>query len=137
MHALIDRCRRLEGLPRHASIHAAGILICDKPVESYVPLAIGANGETVAQFEMTTLERLGLLKMDFLGLRTLTVIQDAERFIRRKQPAFSMDKISYTDPETYALIATGRDEGVFQLENQGMQGFMRELKPTCIEDLIA
>ena len=137
VHTLIDRCRRLEGLPRHASIHAAGILICDKPVDSYVPLAIGADGETVAQFEMTTLERLGLLKMDFLGLRTLTVIKDAERFIRQKQPAFSMDTISYSDPKVYSFIATGRDEGVFQLENQGMQGFMRELKPTCIEDLVA
>ncbi|MGI5989017.1 MAG: DNA polymerase III subunit alpha [Lachnospiraceae bacterium] len=137
VHTLIDRCRRLEGLPRHASIHAAGILICDKPVDTYVPLAIGADGETVAQFEMTTLERLGLLKMDFLGLRTLTVIQDAERFIKRKEPAFSMNAISYTDPDVYALISTGRDEGIFQLENQGMQGFMRELKPSCIEDLIA
>ncbi len=137
VHTLIDRCRRLEGLPRHASIHAAGILICDRPVENYVPLAVGADGETVAQFEATTLERLGLLKMDFLGLRTLTVIQDAERFAKKKDPSFSMDQISYTDPETYALIASGRDEGIFQLENQGMQGFMRELKASCLEDLIA
>ena len=94
---LIDRAKRLEGLPRHASVHASGILICDRPVDDYVPLAVGTDNAVVAEFTMTTLERLGLLKMDFLGLRTLTVIRDAVNMINKKDPNFSIDKINYKD----------------------------------------
>lgn len=97
VHDLIDKSKRLEGLPRHASMHAAGVLISQKAVDEYVPVATGADGAVVAQFVMTTLEELGLLKMDFLGLRTLTVIQDAEKLARKKNPEFSIDNINYED----------------------------------------
>lgn len=134
---LIDKSKKLEGLPRHASIHASGVLISGKPVGEYVPLSIGADGEIVAQFEKDTLEELGLLKMDFLGLRTETVLSDAETLVRKKNPEFSISKISYEDPEVYELISSGKCDGVFQLESGGMKNFMKELKPTCLDDIIA
>ena len=137
IHDLIDKSKRLEGLPRHASMHAAGVLISQKAVEEYVPVATGADGAVVAQFVMTTLEELGLLKMDFLGLRTLTVIRDAETLAKKKNPDFSIDNIDYEDKNVYDLISTGRCEGIFQLESAGMKNFMKELKPRNIEDLIA
>ena len=137
VHDLIDKSKRLEGLPRHASIHAAGVLISQKAVDEYVPVATGADGAVVAQFVMTTLEELGLLKMDFLGLRTLTVIQDAEKLARKKNPEFSIDNINYEDKNVYDMISTGKCEGIFQLESAGMKNFMKELKPQSIEDLIA
>ena len=134
---LIDKSKRLEGLPRHASMHAAGVLICGKPVEDYVPLSTGSDGAVVAQFVMTTLEELGLLKMDFLGLRTLTVIKDAENLIKKHNKDFSIDKIDYTDKGVFDAISTGRCDGIFQLESAGMKSFMKELKPSNLEDLIA
>ncbi len=137
VHDLIDKSKRLEGLPRHASMHAAGVLISQKAVDEYVPVAKGADGAVVAQFVMTTLEELGLLKMDFLGLRTLTVIQDAEKLARKKNPEFSIDNINYEDKNVYDMISTGKCEGIFQLESAGMKNFMKELKPQSIEDLIA
>ena len=137
VHDLIDKSKRLEGLPRHASMHAAGVLISQKAVDEYVPVATGSDGAVVAQFVMTTLEELGLLKMDFLGLRTLTVIQDAEKLVRKKNPEFSIDNINYEDKNVYDMISTGKCEGIFQLESAGMKNFMKELKPQSIEDLIA
>lgn len=137
VHDLIDKSKRLEGLPRHASMHAAGVLISQKAVDEYVPVATGADGAVVAQFVMTTLEELGLLKMDFLGLRTLTVIQDAEKLARKKNLEFSIDNINYEDKNVYDMISTGKCEGIFQLESAGMKNFMKELKPQSIEDLIA
>ena len=137
VHDLIDKSKRLEGLPRHASMHAAGVLISQKAVDEYVPVATGADGAVVAQFVMTTLEELGLLKMDFLGLRTLTVIHDAEKLARKKNPEFSIDNINYEDKNVYDMISTGKCEGIFQLESAGMKNFMKELKPQSIEDLIA
>lgn len=137
VHDLIDKSKRLEGLPRHASMHAAGVLISQKAVDEYVPVATGADGAVVAQFVMTTLEELGLLKMDFLGLRTLTVIQDAEKLARKKNSEFSIDNINYEDKNVYDMISTGKCEGIFQLESAGMKNFMKELKPQSIEDLIA
>lgn len=118
-------------------MHAAGVLISQKAVDEYVPVATGADGAVVAQFVMTTLEELGLLKMDFLGLRTLTVIQDAEKLARKKNPEFSIDNINYEDKNVYDMISTGKCEGIFQLESAGMKNFMKELKPQSIEDLIA
>ncbi len=137
VRVMIDKCKRLEGLPRHASVHASGVLICDKAIVNYVPLSAGADGAVVAQFDMTTLERLGLLKMDFLGLRNLTVIKNAVELVKKTHPDFNMDEISYTDPGVYEMIGAGKCEGVFQLESAGMKSFMKELKPTNIEDLIA
>jgi len=137
VHDLIDKSKRLEGLPRHASMHAAGVLISQKAVDEYVPVATGSDGAVVAQFVMTTLEELGLLKMDFLGLRTLTVIQDAEKLARKKNSEFSIDNINYEDKNVYDMISTGKCEGIFQLESAGMKNFMKELKPQSIEDLIA
>ncbi|MGN0328551.1 MAG: DNA polymerase III subunit alpha [Lachnospira sp.] len=134
---LIDKSKRLEGLPRHASMHAAGVLISGKPVEEYVPLSTGSDGSVVAQFVMTTLEELGLLKMDFLGLRTLTVIKDAENLIKEKNPEFSIDGIDYSDKKVFDAIGTGKCDGIFQLESAGMKSFMKELKPRNLEDLIA
>ncbi len=134
---LIDKSKRLEGLPRHASMHAAGVLISQKAVDEYVPLSVGSDGAVVAQFVMTTLEELGLLKMDFLGLRTLTVIRDASDLVKRKNPDFDINKIDYADPKVYDYISSGKCEGIFQLESAGMKNFMKELKPRNIEDLIA
>ncbi|MBR0381990.1 MAG: DNA polymerase III subunit alpha [Eubacterium sp.] len=135
---LIDMSMRLEGLPRHTSIHAAGVVIGSRALDEFVPLSRGAENVITTQFPMTTIEELGLLKMDFLGLRTLTVIQDAERMINQ-QPGmtFSIDNIDYNDPEVYEMIGQGHTEGVFQLESAGMKSFMKELKPGSLEDIIA
>ena len=135
---LIDMSRRLEGLPRHTSMHAAGVVICQKAVDEYVPLSRGSDGSITTQFTMTTLEELGLLKMDFLGLRTLTVIQDAENNVKRSRGIrLNMDEIDYNDPEVLSSLAAGKCEGVFQLESAGMTSFMRELRPASLEDVIA
>ncbi|SCP96733.1 DNA polymerase III subunit alpha [Anaerobium acetethylicum] len=135
---LIDMSMRLEGLPRHTSMHAAGVVISQLPVQEYVPLSRAADGSITTQFTMTTLEELGLLKMDFLGLRTLTVIQNAvrmaEKSIGRK---IDLAKIDYNDKAVLDAIGTGRTEGVFQLESAGMKNFMKELKPQSLEDIIA
>ena len=134
---LIDVSSQLEGLPRHTSTHAAGVVITREPVQKYVPLS--RNDEVITtQFTMTTIERLGLLKMDFLGLRTLTVIRDAVENIKHTHGiAVDMDSIDMEDPETYAMISRGDTDGVFQLESGGMKEFMKELKPSSIEDIIA
>lgn len=135
---LIDICRRLEGLPRHTSMHAAGVVIGSKPIDEFVPLSRASDGTLTTQFTMTTIEELGLLKMDFLGLRTLTVIQNAERLIRRSKCVdFDINRIDYDDKNVLEMIGQGRTEGVFQLESTGMKNFMKELKPDSIEDLIA
>lgn len=134
---LIDISKSLEGLPRHSSTHAAGVVISSAPLVEYVPLA--KNEDTVVtQFPMTTLEELGLLKMDFLGLRTLTVIRDAVNIIRKNQGIdLDMDRINYEDREVYEMIGRGETEGIFQLESTGMTNFMKELKPSSLEDIIA
>ncbi len=135
---LIDMSRRLEGLPRHTSMHAAGVVISQKSVDEYVPLSLGADGSVVAQFTMTTLEQLGLLKMDFLGLRTLTVIQNAVLLAEKSSgKKLDMDQIDYNDPNVLGMIGQGKTEGVFQLESGGMKNFMKELKPNNLEDIIA
>ena len=135
---LVDMSMRLEGLPRHTSIHAAGVVIGSKPLDEFVPLSRGADNVITTQFTMTTIEELGLLKMDFLGLRTLTVIQDAARMIGQKLGQdFSIDTIDYDDAKVYEMIGQGKTEGVFQLESAGMKSFMKELKPTNLEDVIA
>jgi len=135
---LIDMSIRLEGLPRHSSVHAAGVVIGSRPLDEFVPLSRGADNVITTQFSMTTIEQLGLLKMDFLGLRTLTVIQDAERMIKRKLgEEWSIDDIDYDEPKVYEMIGQGHTEGVFQLESAGMKSFMKELKPTNLEDIIA
>ena len=133
---LIDLSRKVEGMPRHASTHAAGVVITRDTVESYVPLA--RNDESiVTQFTMTTLEELGLLKIDFLGLRTLTVIDYAKRSIKERVPDFSEDTLDYEDEEVFAMLSSGRTEGVFQFESAGMRSVLMGLKPQRIEDLIA
>ena len=134
---LIDMCKRLEGLPRHSSMHAAGVVISQKSVDEYVPLSRASDGTIVTQFTMTTLEELGLLKMDFLGLRTLTVIQNAVNLAKQKNPDFQIDKIDYNDQSVLNYIGTGKTDGIFQLESAGMKGFMKELKPHSLEDIIA
>ena len=138
VHNLIDMCMRLEGLPRHSSMHAAGVVICPDAADEYVPLARGSDGSIVTQFVMTTLEELGLLKMDFLGLRTLTVIQNAVRFVRENTGKdIDIDTIDYNDINVYNSLSTGKTDGVFQLESAGMKSFMKELKPQSMEDVIA
>ncbi len=138
VHELIDMAKRLEGLPRHTSIHAAGVVICQRPAEEFVPLSRGAEGEITTQFTMTTIEQLGLLKMDFLGLRTLTVIQDAVRTVRQSRGVeLDIDAIDYDDQAVFDEIGTGRTEGLFQIESAGMKSFMKELKPRSLEDIIA
>ena len=135
---LIDMAKRLEGLPRHTGMHAAGVLISPRPVDDYVPLNLGGDGAITTQYTMTTLEELGLLKMDFLGLRNLTVIQNAERNISKKLGRdFFVSEINYDDPKVYDYIGTGATDGVFQLESAGMKSFMKELKPKSLEDVIA
>ena len=135
---LIDMSKRLEGLPRHTSMHAAGVVICQKEVDEYVPLALGADNIPVTQFTMTTLEELGLLKMDFLGLRTLTVIQDAVRLVEESTgKKIIFEEIDYDDKAVLDSIGTGKTDGVFQLESAGMKSFMKELKPQSLEDIIA
>ena len=134
---LIDMAKRLEGLPRHSSMHAAGVVISQKSVDEYVPLSRAADGTITTQFTMTTLEELGLLKMDFLGLRTLTVIQNAVRMARRKDPDLDIEKIDYNDQAVMDYIGTGKTDGIFQIESSGMKSFMKELKPHSLEDIIA
>ena len=135
---LIDMSMRLEGLPRHASMHAAGVVICGKPVDEYVPLSRAADGSITTQYIMTTLEELGLLKMDFLGLRNLTVIQNTQRYIKKNRGIdLDLNKIDYSDKKVLDYIGTGNTEGIFQLESGGMKNFMKELKPQNLEDIIA
>lgn len=135
---LIDMSKRLEGLPRHTSMHAAGVVISRAAVDEYVPLSRASDGSITTQFTMTTLEELGLLKMDFLGLRTLTVIQNAVRLVEKTTgKPLDIDKIDYNDKKVLDSIGTGKNDGVFQLESSGMKGFMKELKPENLEDLIA
>lgn len=138
VHKLIDMSLRLEGLPRHTSMHAAGVVISQLPVVEYVPLSRASDGQLTTQFTMTTLEELGLLKMDFLGLRTLTVIQNAVRLLEKSRGFhLDVDRIDYDDKKVFASICTGKNEGVFQLESGGMKSFMKELKPENLEDMIA
>ncbi|MDR1210475.1 MAG: DNA polymerase III subunit alpha [Clostridiales bacterium] len=133
---LIDMSRKLEGLPRHSSTHAAGVVICDRPIVEYVPLSTNDSVVTT-QFPMTTIERLGLLKMDFLGLRTLTVINDAVDEANRRGANIDIDRIPDGDPKVFAMISAGKTEGVFQLESPGMTSFMKELIPRDVSDLTA
>ncbi len=133
---LIDMARKLEGMPRHSSMHAAGVVITDKPVSDYVPLQKN-DDSVVTQFPMTTLEELGLLKMDFLGLRTLTVIDDAVKLIKKNHPDFNENDIDINDKTTFDMLSKGSTKGVFQFESAGMREELMELKPQCIEDLVA
>lgn len=133
---LIDMALKLEGMPRHASTHAAGVVISDKPIAEYVPLAVNDEA-VVTQYTMTALDELGLLKMDFLGLRNLTVIADAERFIRKNEPDFDIEKIPLDDPKTYEMMGKGLTDGVFQFESDGMKNVLRQFGPQSIEDLTA
>ena len=138
IHELIDTAKRLEGLPRHTSMHAAGVVISQKDVSEYVPLSRASDGSIVTQFTMTTLEELGLLKMDFLGLRTLTVIQNAVHLVEQDTGVkLNMQQIDYNDKKVLDSLGTGRSDGVFQLESAGMKNFMKELKPQSLEDVIA
>lgn len=138
VHKLIDMSRRLEGLPRHTSMHAAGVVISRTNIDEYVPLSRGSDGTITTQFTMTTLEELGLLKMDFLGLRTLTVLQDAVAMIQKDHGVkLDLDHIDFNDKKVMESIGTGKDDGVFQLESGGMKSFMKELKPGSLEDIIA
>ena len=159
IRTLIDMARKLEGLPRHASTHAAGVVICQRNVDDFVPLARTSDGNLVTQFTKDTVEHLGLLKMDFLGLRTLTVIEDAvrmaseheqervrltghgssiwERSPKLENGMLDIARVESDDPDVYAYITTGKCDGIFQLESAGMKSFMKELKPSCLEDLIA
>jgi len=138
VHHLIDMCLRLEGLPRHTSMHAAGVVICPDAADEFVPLSRGSDGSITTQFTMVTIEELGLLKMDFLGLRTLTVIQNACKMVEKGHGiTIDIDNIDYNDPQVLALIGSGKTEGIFQLESGGMKSFMKELKPNSLEDVIA
>ena len=135
---LLDLCLRLEGLPRHSSMHAAGVVIAGSPVSDYVPLARAQDGSVTTQFTMTTIEELGLLKMDFLGLRTLTVIQDAIRFVEKNRGVkIDLEKLDYSDEEVYRMLSRGDCAGVFQLESSGMVNFMKRLQPSSLDDIIA
>lgn len=134
---LLDMSMQLEGLPRHTTIHAAGVVICREAVDEYVPLSRSSEGVITTQFGMTTLEKLGLLKMDFLVVKTLTVIQNAEELIRKREKDFNIKDISYDDPQVYELISSGSTDGVFQLESAGMQNFMKNLRPEDISEIIA
>ena len=135
---LIDMSKRLEGLPRHTSMHAAGVVISQKPMDEYVPLSRGSDGMITTQFTMTTIEELGLLKMDFLGLRTLTVIQNAVKMVKKGHGInIDIDHIDFDDKAVLESLGTGKTEGVFQLESAGMKNFMKELKPQNLEDVIA
>ncbi len=138
VHTLIEMSKRLEGLPRHTSMHAAGVVICPDAADKFVPLSRGSDGSITTQFTMTTIEELGLLKMDFLGLRTLTVIQSAVQMVGKSTGVFiDIDAIDYDDQAVLASLGTGKTDGVFQLESGGMKGFMKELKPKSLEDVIA
>lgn len=136
VHDLIDTSLKVEGMPRHASTHAAGVVITREPATEYVPLSTN-DGLPVTQFNMVEIERLGLLKMDFLGLRTLTVIHDTETAVRRREPDFRMANIDYDDPATYAMLAKGETEGIFQLESTGMTQVLVGMRPKNLEDIIA
>ena len=133
---LIDMARALEGMPRHASTHAAGVVISDRPINEYVPLSVN-DGAVVTQYTMTALDELGLLKMDFLGLRNLTVIADTEKFIRKQNPDFSIENVGFDDKETYEMMGKGLTDGVFQFESDGMKNVLRKFGPENIEDLTA
>ena len=136
VHALLDMARKIEGMPRHTSTHAAGVVITDRPVSEYVPLA--KNDESVVtQFTMTTLEELGLLKMDFLGLRNLSVIDNTVKMVARNKPGFTIETIPMDDPEVFRLFSAGHTEGVFQFESAGIKRVIMNLKPEYLEDLIA
>ncbi|MDD3369446.1 MAG: DNA polymerase III subunit alpha [Lachnospiraceae bacterium] len=138
VHYLLTMCKRLEGLPRNTSMHAAGVVICQRLADDFVPLSRGSDGAITTQFTMTTIEELGLLKMDFLGLRTLTVIQNAVRLAEKSSgTTIDIDKIDFEDKKVLDAIGTGRTEGIFQLESGGMKSFMKELKPQNLEDVIA
>ncbi len=134
---VIDMSKRLEGLPRHSSMHAAGVVISQAPADEYVPLSRAQDGSITTQFTMTTLEELGLLKMDFLGLRTLTVIQNAVQMVKQKAPELDLNAIDYNDQAVLDYIGTGKTDGIFQIESPGMKSFMKELKPHSLEDIIA
>ena len=136
VRALLDTARKVEGMPRHASTHAAGVVITDRPVSDYVPLAT-SDESVVTQYTMTTLEELGLLKMDFLGLRNLTVIDDTAKMIRKYQPEFDINKIPLDDRATMKMMSAGQTEGVFQFESGGMRSVLQSFRPEKIEDLIA
>lgn len=136
LHRLIDTARAIEGMPRHASTHAAGVVITEQPVYAYVPLASN-DGALVCQYQMTTLEELGLLKMDFLGLRNLTVLEDAARRVRRRVPDFQVERIPLDDKKTFDMLAAGRTVGVFQLESAGITSVCMGLRPRSIEDITA
>ena len=134
---LIDMCRRLEGLPRHSSMHAAGVVICPEAADEFVPLSRGSDGSITTQFTMTTLEELGLLKMDFLGLRTLTVIHDTVKFVKESTgKEIDIDNLDFDDPKVYEYLSAGRTDGIFQLESGGMKNLMKELRPRTLEDII-
>ena len=133
---LLDMAERVEGMPRNASTHAAGVVISDRAVAEYVPLAVN-DDTTVTQYTMTALDELGLLKMDFLGLRNLTIIRDTENYIRRKNPSFKIENISLDDVDTYKMMSEGHTDGVFQFESDGMKNVLRQFCPEKIEDLTA
>lgn len=133
---LLDIAMSIEGMPRHATMHAAGVVITDKPVSDYVPLSKN-DDNVVTQFTMTTLEELGLLKMDFLGLRNLTVIDDAEKLIKHNHPEYNPEDVREDDENVFKMISKGYTEGVFQFESQGMRNVLTQLKPDSVEDLIA
>lgn len=133
---LVDTAMALEGMPRNISVHAAGVVITDRPISAYVPLSV-SNGTVVTQFDMDTIAKLGLLKFDFLALRYLTILHDAERGIRESEPDFDIEKLPLDDKETYRLISSGRTSGVFQLESGGMRQMLKELSPERIDDIIA
>ncbi len=137
IHYLIDICRKLEGLPRNTSMHAAGVVISKLPVVEYVPLSKAQDGSVTTEYTMTALEELGLLKMDFLGLRTLNVVRDAVDLVRAKGIDLDIDRIDYDDRGVMDMIGSGKTEGVFQIESAGMKSFMKELKPDSLEDIIA
>ena len=136
IHELIDMAIKLEGMPRHASTHAAGVVISDKPVSDYVPLSVNDDA-IVTQYTMTALDELGLLKMDFLGLRNLTVIADTEQSVREFQPDFCIENIPLDDADTFRMMGDGFTDGVFQFESDGMKNVLRKFGPRTLEDLIA
>ena len=134
---LVDIARKLEGLPRNAGMHAAGVVIGREAIEEYAPLSVGAEGAVVTQFEKNTVEHLGMLKMDFLGLRTATVIQDTVKLIKETTDKdLDIDNIDYDDPNILGLMGQGKTEGMFQLESQGMKNFMMKLKPQSLDDCL-
>ena len=136
VHELIDTSLKVEGMPRHASTHAAGVVITREPATEYVPLSTN-DGLPVTQFNMVEIERLGLLKMDFLGLRTLTVIHDTEAAVRLHEPDFRIANLDYDDAATYAMLERGETEGIFQLESTGMTQVLVSMHPRSLEDVIA